>query len=327
MSPLLSVRDLAVSFPTTGGRARVVDGLSFDLRAGETIAILGESGSGKSVTAQAIMGILPRPAGLVERGEIVFDGLNLLTASPKQARALRGPGIAMVFQDPLTSLNPYMRVGAQISETVRRAGLSRKAARAHAVSLMEKVGIADASRRADDYPHQFSGGMRQRAMIAMAISQQPRLLIADEPTTALDVTIQARIMALLTDLRDEYGMAMILISHDLGVVAEAADSAIVMYAGRAAESGPVRDVYDAPAHPYTAGLLASLPQEESAGARLTPIPGSPPTPGQLTEGCAFAPRCNRATALCRQDQPRSVSLNAGRAVACHHGLAPMRAAL
>ncbi|SDT61919.1 ABC transporter ATP-binding protein [Jiangella sp. DSM 45060] len=321
-SPLLSVRDLAVRFRTGGGVVRAVDGVSFDVRRGETLAVLGESGSGKSVTAQAVMGILPKPAGEIAGGSIVYDGRDLLTEDPNRVRRLRGDEIAMVFQDPLSSLNPVFRVGWQIGEMFRRhRGASRRAARAAAVELMERVGIPAAGRRVDDFPHQFSGGMRQRIMIAMALALRPRLLIADEPTTALDVTVQAQIMRLLADLRREEGMALVLITHDLGVVADVADRALLMYAGRAVETGAIREVYDHAAHPYTRGLMASIPDLDGPRERLTPVRGAPPNLLALPSGCSFHPRCPYATDRCRADDPALRAVDgrpAEHRAACHH---------
>ncbi|TWF81712.1 oligopeptide transport system ATP-binding protein [Pseudonocardia hierapolitana] len=315
-APLLQVQDLRVQFRTATGVITPVDGLSFEVAPGETLAVLGESGSGKSVTAQAVMGLLPRPAGQVTGGRIVYDGVDLLTRPAAEVRRLRGPEMAMVFQDPLSSLNPVFRVGTQIGEMFRRhRGASRREAKAAAVDLMKRVGIPDAAKRVDDYPHQFSGGMRQRVMIAMAIALDPRLLIADEPTTALDVTVQAQVMALLGSLQQEYGMAMVLITHDLGVVADVADRMLLVYAGRAAETGRIREVYDRPAHPYTAGLMASLPGDQE---RLTPIPGAPPNLAALPSGCPFHPRCPYAVDRCRDERPPLHPLpGAGRAAACH----------
>jgi oligopeptide transport system ATP-binding protein len=302
--PLLSVQDLHVQFTTAAGVINAVDGVSFDVAKGEAMAILGESGSGKSVTSQAIMGLVAKPAGTVTGGRILFEGVDLLTQPASAVRRLRGQRIAMVFQDPLSSLNPVFRVGYQIGEMFRRhRGASRSEARTEAVDLMRRVGIPDAAARANDYPHQFSGGMRQRIMIAMALALDPVLLIADEPTTALDVTVQAQIMDLLGDLRDERGMALILISHDLGVVADAADRVTVMYAGHTVESGDLREVYDQPAHPYTRGLMSSLPRLDHPDDRLTPIKGSPPDLLALPPGCSFHPRCYLAADRCRGDVP------------------------
>jgi peptide/nickel transport system ATP-binding protein/oligopeptide transport system ATP-binding protein len=318
--PLLSVRDLRVEFATSGGVVTAVDGASFDVAPGETLALLGESGSGKSVTAQAVMGIVPKPAGRVRGGSITYDGRDLL--APGVAKGLRGREIAMVFQDPLSSLNPVFRVGAQIGEMFRRhRGASRREARAAALDLMKRVGIPAASKRLDDYPHQFSGGMRQRVMIAMALALSPRLLIADEPTTALDVTVQAQIMDLLARLQAEEGMSLVLITHDLGVVAGVADRVILMYAGRVVESGPLREVYEHSGHPYTSGLMDSVPALEGPRDRLVPIQGSPPDLLALPSGCSFRPRCPYADALCADVEPELRPLPgrpAEHAAACHH---------
>ena len=302
--PLLEVSDLQVRFVTRRGEVTALTGVSFDLYPGETLAVLGESGSGKSVTAQAIMGLLPRPAGRISGGSIRFDGTDLAAQPVERVRALCGTDLAIIFQDPLSSLNPVFRVGYQIGEALRRRqGASRQAARAAAVDLMRRVGIPDPERRVDDYPHQFSGGMRQRVMIAIALAMRPRLLIADEPTTALDVTVQAQIMALLRDLQDEYGMALMLITHDLGVVADVADRALLMYAGRVVETGRIRDVYDHPAHPYAQGLLDSLPTLDREGERLTPVRGAPPNLFSLPSGCAFRTRCPYAADRCATAVP------------------------
>jgi oligopeptide/dipeptide ABC transporter ATP-binding protein len=319
--PLLSVQDLVVSFGGQRGRVRVVDGLSFDIHPGETVAVLGESGSGKSVTAQTIMGLLPKPAGRVDAGRILYRGVDLMQKPPAYTRSLGGTEIAMIFQDPLSSLNPVMRVGTQIGEAMRRrAGVSRREARERAIELMQRVGIPAARRRVDDYPHQFSGGMRQRVMIAMALALRPSLIIADEPTTALDVTVQAQIMALLAEVQERDGTALLLITHDLGVVADVADRTVVMYSGRLAESGEIRDVYDRPAHPYTLGLMGSVPALEGDRGRLTPIVGSPPDPRRVPQGCAFHPRCPMAVAMCAEVRPapRAVPGRTGLHVsACH----------
>ncbi|HEY9336430.1 MAG TPA: ABC transporter ATP-binding protein [Kribbella sp.] len=316
---LLSVRDLRVEFATSGGVVTAVDGASFDVDAGETVALLGESGSGKSVTAQALLGIVPKPAGRVCGGSISYDGRDLL--APGAAKGLRGREIAMVFQDPLSSLNPVFRVGAQIGEMFRRhRGASRREARAAALDLMQRVGIPAASKRLDDYPHQFSGGMRQRVMIAMALALSPRLLIADEPTTALDVTVQAQIMQLLTRLQSEEGMSLVLITHDLGVVADVADRVVLMYAGRVVETGPLREVYEHSAHPYTSGLMASVPALDGPRDRLIPIQGSPPDLLSLPSGCSFRPRCQYADAVCADVEPdlRQLSGRPTHRAACHH---------
>jgi peptide/nickel transport system ATP-binding protein/oligopeptide transport system ATP-binding protein len=317
---MLSVRDLRVEFATAGGMVAAVDGASFDVAAGETVALLGESGSGKSVTAQAVLGIVPKPAGRITGGSITYEDRDLL--APGVAKSLRGREIAMVFQDPLSSLNPVFRVGAQIGEMFRRhRGASRREARAAALDLMKRVGIPAASKRLDDYPHQFSGGMRQRVMIAMALALSPRLLIADEPTTALDVTVQAQIMDLLARLQAEEGMSLVLITHDLGVVAGVADRVILMYAGRVVESGPLREVYEHSGHPYTSGLMASVPALEGPRDRLIPIQGSPPDLLALPSGCSFRPRCPYADALCADVEPELRGLPgrpAEHEAACHH---------
>lgn len=302
--PLLRVRDLQVEFSTSAGVVRALDGVSFDVHAGKTVAILGESGSGKSVTTQAIMALLPQPAGSIVGGSIMYGGVDLAAASVRTVRELCATEIAMIFQDPLSSLNPVHRVGAQIAELFRRRrGASKQDAWAKSLELLKRVGIPDAETRIRDFPHQFSGGQRQRIMIAMAIALEPKLLIGDEPTTALDVTVQQQIMELLADLQAETGMGMILISHDLGVVAEVADRAAIMYAGRIVESGGIREVYDSPAHPYTQGLLNSIPSNTPTGERLNPIVGSPPNLLALPTGCSFHPRCPFATQLCRDQTP------------------------
>jgi oligopeptide/dipeptide ABC transporter ATP-binding protein len=320
-APLLSVQDLKVEFSTSAGVARALDGVSFDVHAGRTLAILGESGSGKSVTAQAIMRLLPKPAGSIVGGRIRYGDRDLAAEPIDAVRALCGTEIAMIFQDPLSSLNPVFRIGYQIAEPFRRRrGMSRRDAWAKAVELLKRVGVPDAETRIRDYPHQFSGGQRQRIMIAMAIALQPKILIADEPTTALDVTVQKQIMALLADLQAETGMAMILISHDLGVVADTAERAAIMYAGRIVETGGIRDVYDHPAHPYTRGLLDSIPDAAAVGGRLTPIKGSPPNLLDLPRGCAFNPRCPFANELTRSVVPelrQPEGWRPGHLVACH----------
>ena len=317
---LLSVRDLRVEFATSGGVVTAVDGASFDVGAGETVALLGESGSGKSVTAQAVLGIVPKPAGRISGGTISYDSKDLL--APGVAKGLRGREIAMVFQDPLSSLNPVFRVGAQIGEMFRRhRGASRREARAAALDLMKRVGIPAASKRLDDYPHQFSGGMRQRVMIAMALACRPRLLIADEPTTALDVTVQAQILDLIRDLQREFNSAVIIITHDLGVVAELADDIQVMYAGRAIEYGTAEDIFDRPQHPYTWGLLGAMPRiDQERTERLIPIKGTPPSLINVPPGCAFNPRCNYAHlngGASETEVPQLLDIGGGHQVACH----------
>jgi oligopeptide transport system ATP-binding protein len=326
-TPVLEVDDLHVEFRTRSGVVNAVNGVSYSLAEGETLAILGESGSGKSVSAQAIMGILDSPPAVVTGGGIHFEGRDLLTLSPEEQRRVRGPGIAMIFQDALSSLNPVYSVGFQIGEMFRaHRGTSKRDAKKHAIELMDRVGIPAAASRVDDYPHQFSGGMRQRVMIAMAIALDPRVLIADEPTTALDVTVQAQVMDLLEDLQRDTGMGLILITHDLGVVNEVADNVAVMYAGRIVERGTVDDVFGNPAHPYTDGLMDSVPQVEHKGGRLQPIVGQPPNLAAIPPGCPFHPRCSRrrlgADALpgrvCDTDIPPLRLVVPGREAACHY---------
>ncbi|MFF2845377.1 ABC transporter ATP-binding protein [Streptomyces sp. NPDC058001] len=315
---LLDVRDLHVEFRTRDGVAKAVNGVDLGVDAGRTLAVLGESGSGKSVTAQAIMGILDMPPGRITGGEILFQGEDLLTLKEDRRRKVRGAGMAMIFQDALSSLNPVLSVGAQLGEmfTVHR-GMSRKDARAKAVELMDRVRIPAAKERVGQYPHQFSGGMRQRIMIAMALALEPDLIIADEPTTALDVTVQAQVMDLLAELQREYDMGLILITHDLGVVADVADRIAVMYAGRIVETAPVHDLYKAPAHPYTKGLLASIPRLDQKGQDLYAIKGLPPNLTRIPPGCAFNPRCPMARDVCRTDVPPLARVSAERRSACH----------
>ncbi|MEV7786040.1 ABC transporter ATP-binding protein [Streptomyces sp. NPDC088106] len=315
---LLEVRDLHVEFHTRDGVARAVNGVSYGVDAGETLAVLGESGSGKSVTAQAIMGILDIPPGRITGGEVVFQGRDLLKLREDERRRIRGAEMAMIFQDALSSLNPVLTVGDQLAEmfTVHR-GMSRKEARARAIELMDRVRIPAARERVKQYPHQFSGGMRQRIMIAMALALEPALIIADEPTTALDVTVQAQVMELLAELQREYHMGLILITHDLGVVADVADRIAVMYAGRIVESAPVHDIYKAPAHPYTRGLLDSIPRLDQKGQELYAIRGLPPNLMNIPPGCAFHPRCPLARDVCRTDEPPLYEVSPTRGSACH----------
>ena len=293
---LLSVSNLEVRFTTRKSLVRAVNGVSFDLDPGDTLGIVGESGCGKSVTSLAMLGILPKPAGRVTGGEVFFDGVDLLKLPDSELRRVRGREIAMVFQDPMTSLNPVLTVGRQITESLtKHLDLSKEAASKEAVSLLDRVGIPAAAQRIDDYPHQFSGGMRQRAMIAMAIACRPKILIADEPTTALDVTIQAQILDVLKHLVAEEGMALILITHDLGVVAGMCERTNVMYAGRFVETAPTRQLFARPRHPYTLGLLKSIPRLDAARKeRLEPIGGAPLSLTRDIEGCPFAPRCTYA---------------------------------
>ncbi len=319
MSTLLDVRDLHVEFRTRDGIAKAVNGVSYSVAEGETLAVLGESGSGKSVTAQTIMGILDTPPGYVTRGEILFRGADLLTMTSTARRHIRGARMAMIFQDALSALNPVLSVGYQLAEMfIVHRGLSRKAARAKAVELMDRVRIPAAAQRAGDFPHQFSGGMRQRIMIAMAIALEPELIIADEPTTALDVTVQAQVMDLLAELRREMNMGLILITHDLGVVADVADKIAVMYAGRIVETAPVHAIYKAPAHPYTKGLLESIPRLDLKGRELYAIKGLPPSLLSLPPGCAFHPRCPMAADRCRTEEPPLYEVDPVRASACHY---------
>ena len=292
---LLEVSDLQTHFFTRAGVVRAVDGISFSVETGKTLGIVGESGCGKSVTALSIMGLIPRPPARIVGGSVQFDGRDLTTLSARQLEDIRGRQISMIFQDPMTSLNPTLSIGTQITETLRRHfDISKEQARKRAVELLEEVHIPDAARRLNDYPHRYSGGMRQRVMIAIALSCNPRLLIADEPTTALDVTVQAAVLDLLDDLRHAHDMAMILITHDMGVVAEAADDVAVMYAGQVVEYSSAEEIFARPEHPYTEALLGALPHVESANVRderLTAIPGRPPDLIEPPSACRFAPRC------------------------------------
>jgi oligopeptide transport system ATP-binding protein len=318
-APLLSVRNLRTWFAEEGRTVRAVDGVSIDIARGETLGIVGESGSGKSVTSLSIMRLVPSPPGRIAGGEIVFDGQDLLKIPADDMRRIRGKRIAMIFQDPMTSLNPFMRIGRQLAEvTELHLGHSRQEARAHALSMLELVGVPDARRRIDDYPHQFSGGMRQRVMIALALSCRPELLIADEPTTALDVTIQAQILELIRSLKREIGTTAMLITHDLGVVAGMTDRVVVMYAGKVFESAPTPELFARPANPYTKGLLLSIPSPAIPhGTPLYQIPGLPPDVAQLPPGCPFAPRCARAEAICREQFPPNVTVADGHESLCH----------
>ncbi|MBM7170619.1 ABC transporter ATP-binding protein [Streptomyces sp. G44] len=320
---LLEVRDLHVEFRTRDGVAKAVNGVDYAVGAGETLAVLGESGSGKSVTAQAVMGILDTPPGRITAGEILFQGRDLLKLKEDERRGVRGAGMAMIFQDALSSLNPVLSVGDQLAEMyVVHRGMSKKDARARAVELMDRVRIPAARERVGQYPHQFSGGMRQRIMIAMAMALEPALIIADEPTTALDVTVQAQVMDLLAELQRELRMGLILITHDLGVVADVADTIAVMYAGRIVERAPVHEIYRAPAHPYTRGLLASIPRLDQKGRDLYAIKGLPPNLTRIPPGCAFHPRCPLAQDVCVTEEPPLAhvtyeGLVAERRSACH----------
>lgn len=303
--PLLEVRSVSVEFGAGDTAVPALRDVSFTLERGQTRSILGESGSGKSVTALSVMGLIPPKSGRIVGGSVLLSGQNLRELSPTAMRAIRGERIALIFQDPLSSLNPVMTVGAQLGEMFRvHRGLSKKRARREAISLMDRVRIPSAKDRVDEYPHQFSGGMRQRVLIAMGIALEPEVLIADEPTTALDVTVQAQIMELLAELQRENHMGLLLISHDLATVAHVTDEVTVMYGGRVVESGAVKDVFRKPAHPYTEGLLASLPQSTHTANRLTPIPGSPPNLLSLPSGCSFHPRCRYAQDRCRTEVPQ-----------------------
>jgi oligopeptide/dipeptide ABC transporter ATP-binding protein len=314
----LEVEDLRIGLRGDGPDREIVRGISFSLKPGETLGILGESGSGKSMTAEAIMGLERDPVAVLG-GHIRFFGTELTTMSRRERRSLSGSDIAMVFQDSLAALNPSFTIGWQISEMYKvHAGASRKEARKRTFDLLERVGIDDPDRRYRDYPHQFSGGMRQRVMIAMAASTSPRLLIADEPTTALDVTVQAQILKLLSDMQHALGMAMIIITHDLGVIAEVADSALVMYAGSRVEYGPAFELTADPKHPYTSALLAAVPSLHGDDARLQPIRGVPPEATQVPSGCPFHPRCEFASDLCSTVKPLDEPLGIGRTAACHN---------
>ena len=305
--PILSIRDLTVEFATEDGVVHAVDGVEYDLFPGETLGIVGESGSGKSVSVLTMLGLIPQPPGRVASGEAIYQGRDLLTMRKKELRHIRGGEIAMIFQDPMTSLNPVFTIGDQISEALQthKSGMSDKAARKRTIELLELVGVPYAERRVEQYPHEFSGGMRQRAMIAMAIANEPRILIADEPTTALDVTIQAQIVEVLKAAQRETHAATILITHDLGLIAELADRVVVMYAGRVVELSDVYTIFNAPRHPYTVGLLNSLARLDADQEWLQPIPGQPPSLVTLPPGCAFHPRCtfSQGRAVCRTDVP------------------------
>jgi oligopeptide transport system ATP-binding protein len=318
-SRLLEVTDLYVEFRTQAGTAHAVNGVGFHLDAGETLAILGESGCGKSVTAQAVMGILDSPPGFVTKGEVRYRGVDLLSLPEAERRSYRADHIAMIFQDALSALNPVFSVGFQLSEALRvHRGMSRGDARKRAIELLDLVHIPGARQRINDYPHQFSGGMRQRVMIAMSLALDPEVVIADEPTTALDVTVQAQIMRLLAELQAERQMGLILITHDMGVVADVADRIAVMYAGRVVEEAPVYDIYADPSHPYTKALLESIPRLDLKGHQLSVIKGLPPNLMAIPPGCAFHPRCRYAQQVCREGpEPPLYEVGAGRGSACH----------
>src|SRR6476646_10452941 len=302
---LLEVNNLRTYFETEDGVVKAVDGISFLLKRGETLGIVGESGSGKSVTNLSIIRLVPNPPGKIVSGEIIFDGIDVLALPINEVRKIRGRRIAMIFQDPMTSLNPFLKISKQLMEVTQlHLGHSKGQAYEHAIKMLETVGIPDARSRVDNYPHEFSGGMRQRVMIAMALSCKPELLIADEPTTALDVTIQAQILELIRTLKQETGTSVIMITHDLGVVAGMTDRILVMYAGRVFESAPTMELFERPSNPYTIGLLRSVPDPTDDSRRdLYQIPGLPPDVARLPPGCPFAPRCDRAEAICREQSP------------------------
>ena len=319
--PLLSIRDLVTEFSTPDGIVHAVDGVSYDVYPGETVGVVGESGSGKSVTVMSILGLIPQPPGRIASGEILLEGRDLLQFSEDDLRDVRGKDIAMVFQDPMTSLNPVLTVGDQIAEaiTTHVRKMANDEARRRSIELLELVGVPNAAARFSQYPHEYSGGMRQRAMIAMAIANQPKILIADEPTTALDVTIQAQVLDVLRKAQGETNAGTILITHDLGVIAEMADRVVVMYGGKVVETGTVDDIFHNPTHPYTLGLLSSLPRADRRVDRLEPIPGQPPSLINLPKGCSFHPRCRMSAGRdrCRTEVPALEVLGEGRSSACH----------
>ena len=315
---LLEVRELRTVFHGRERTIHAVNSVSFDLREGEILGIVGESGSGKSVTMMSLLGLLPTPPAEIAGGSVEFDGRNLLTMETARLREICGREIGFVFQNPMTSLNPVLSIGYQLMEPMRHhLGLSRRAARTRAIELLELVGIPDAERRLRDHPHQFSGGMCQRVMIAMALSCNPRVLIADEPTTALDVTIQAQLLELVRDIKQRFGTAIVWISHDLGVIAEIADRVLVMYGGRIVEQAPAGELFRHPGHPYTRALLETVPAAHAAGrGRLTTIPGQAPTLVETPRQCSFAPRCAKVFARCREEAPRLFSISGGHESAC-----------
>ena len=317
-APLLRIEDLRISFATRTSDVRAVDGVDLEIFPGEVLGLVGESGSGKSVTARSIMRLVPMPPGKHVSGRILFHGEDLVTLPEREMEALRGDRIAMIFQDPMTFLNPIFTAGEQVSEAIRRhQGLDRAAARAETIRLFKEVGIPSPELRYAAYPHQLSGGLRQRVMIAMALSSRPELLIADEPTTALDVTIQAQILALLRDLQAEYGMSILLITHDLGVVAEMCDRAAVMYAGRIVEQAPIETLFDDPEHPYSLGLMNAMPRPDLPHIAPQPIAGSPPDMAHPPPGCPFHPRCPYREPICAKQIPPMRAVAAGHEAACH----------
>ena len=318
MATLLQVKDLRTHFFTDEGVVRAVDGISYDVQEGETMGLVGESGCGKSVSALSILRLIPNPPGKIVGGEVWFDGQDLLKVDEDEIRHVRGNRIAMIFQEPMTSLNPVLTIGRQITEALElHLKMNRSAANRRAAELLEMVGIPEAHTRLDDYPHQFSGGMRQRVMIAMALSCNPKLLLADEPTTALDVTIQAQILEIMARLSSEFGTAVIIITHNLGVVARYADRVNVMYAGKIVESGSAREIYGHPRHPYTLGLLRSVPRlDEARRDKLVPIEGLPPDLANIPPGCSFYPRCAYRIDRCRQEEPPLMLVDAQHYAAC-----------
>ncbi|MCC6188814.1 MAG: ABC transporter ATP-binding protein [Anaerolineales bacterium] len=328
MTTLLDVQGLRTVFRTKGKAVEAVAGVNLSLADGETLGIVGESGSGKSVTMLSVMRLVPSPPGRITAGKVLFKGRDLLQLSKEEMRKVRGKEVAMIFQDPMTSLNPVLTISQQMSEAIRlHLGYDRQAARACAHEMLQLVGIPDAGNRLDDYPHQFSGGMRQRVMIAMGLSCNPKLLIADEPTTALDVTIQAQITTLVKRLRDETGMAVIWITHDLGIVAGLADRIVVMYAGHVMENAPAADLYDDPRHPYTLGLLGAIPRLDlGSSKRLTPIPGLPPDLANPPQGCPFVPRCPFRLDRCRTERPAPMLVAENHYSACWVDVAQLRSA-
>jgi oligopeptide transport system ATP-binding protein len=316
---ILTVNDLKTYFQTEDGVVKAVDGITFTLEKGETLGIVGESGSGKSVTNLSIMRLIPEPPGKIVNGDIVFDGIDVRSLSIDDVRKIRGKRIAMIFQDPMTSLNPFLKISTQLMEVTRlHLGHNKEQAYQHAIKMLKTVGIPDAESRVESYPHEFSGGMRQRVMIAMALSCEPELLIADEPTTALDVTIQAQILELIKNLRTELGTSVILITHDLGVVAGMTDKIIVMYAGKVFEQAPTTELFATSANPYTKGLLKSVPDPaHEQGTELYQIPGLPPDVAHLPPGCPFAPRCNWVEEICHREFPPFVQINENHQSLCH----------
>ena len=314
---LLEIKDLRTYFNTDDGVAKAVDGVNYAIKPGETLGVVGESGCGKSVTAMSVMRLIPMPPGEIVGGEIRFQGRNLLDLSEAEMRKIRGNEISVIFQEPMTSLNPVFKVGQQIGEAlILHQKLSKQEARQRTIELLEKVGIPDPSKRIDEYPHQMSGGMKQRVMIAMALACGPALLIADEPTTALDVTIQAQILDLLKDLQREEGMAILMITHDLGVIAESADHVVVMYAGKVVEYAPVEELFESPRHPYTIGLFRSLPVVGEEKAELEVIKGNVPNPLEFPTGCKFWPRCPHAAEKCRTEEPSLEEIGTEHTVSC-----------